>query len=112
MRPRLIAGLAAAVDSLRLPGSRQGGIDSVDGAGKTRFADELAAALEARGRPVVRAGIDSFHHPRLIRRHVEGQRHYLALCRPEERATAVVDNADLHAPYLVRCHDGRRVRQI
>jgi len=43
------------------------GIDGVDGAGKTTFADELAAALAPSGRPVIRAGVDGFHHPRPVR---------------------------------------------
>lgn len=39
-------------------------VDGVDGSGKTWFADELADVLRARGRRVVRASIDDFHHPR------------------------------------------------
>jgi uridine kinase len=42
-------------------------VDGVDGAGKTVFADQLAAAIEATGRPVVRAGVDDFHQPRGVR---------------------------------------------
>lgn len=42
-------------------------IDGLDGAGKTHFADELAAALGALGRPVIRASVDGFHHPREVR---------------------------------------------
>lgn len=43
------------------------GIDGIDGAGKSTFADELAARLVDLGRPVVRATIDSFHQPRAVR---------------------------------------------
>lgn len=43
------------------------GIDGVDGAGKTIFADELAAVLRASGHDVVRVSIDGFHHPREVR---------------------------------------------
>jgi len=43
------------------------GVDGVDGAGKTCFADELAAALRRRGRPVIRIGVDDFHQVRAIR---------------------------------------------
>ncbi|HWP08950.1 MAG TPA: hypothetical protein VNN72_24570 [Polyangiaceae bacterium] len=43
------------------------GIDGADAAGKTTFADELAPVLAERGRPVVRASIDSFHHPAHLR---------------------------------------------
>lgn len=51
-----------------LPGRRiVVAIDGVDGAGKTRFAGDLAAAVRAFGRPVVQATIDGFHHPRAIR---------------------------------------------
>ncbi len=49
------------------------GVDGRDGAGKTTFADELAAVLRAAGRPVVRASVDGFHHPR-ERRHRRGRR--------------------------------------
>jgi uridine kinase len=42
-------------------------VDGVDGAGKTTFADELAEVLRARGREVVRASVDDFHHPQAIR---------------------------------------------
>jgi uridine kinase len=43
------------------------GIDGVDGAGKTVFADELAAELQARGRQVIRISVDDFHNVRSIR---------------------------------------------
>lgn len=39
-------------------------IDGVDGAGKTRFADELACLL---GEHVIRASVDDFHNPRSAR---------------------------------------------
>jgi uridine kinase len=41
------------------------GVDGPDAAGKTTFADRLAGQLRA---PVVRASIDSFHHPAAVRR--------------------------------------------
>jgi hypothetical protein len=43
------------------------GVDRVDGAGKTTFADELARALEAIGRRTIRASVDGFHNPRSVR---------------------------------------------
>lgn len=43
------------------------GIDGVDGAGKTVFADHLAAIMVAAGRSVVRISTDDFHHPRAVR---------------------------------------------
>ena len=39
----------------------------MDGAGKTVFADELAAVLRAGLEPVIRAGVDGFHNPRAVR---------------------------------------------
>ena len=42
-------------------------IDGGDASGKTTLGDELAAVLRARGRPVVRAGSDAFHHPAVFR---------------------------------------------
>lgn len=62
----------------RIPASGAGpavrvAVDGRDGAGKTVFADELAAALRAAGRTVVRASVDGFHHPR-AHRHRRGRR--------------------------------------
>ncbi len=42
-------------------------IDGVDGAGKTVFADALAAAMAGGMRPPVRASVDAFHRPRAAR---------------------------------------------
>jgi uridine kinase len=39
------------------------GVDGVDGVGKTVFADMLGRAIEAQGRPVIRASVDGFHNP-------------------------------------------------
>lgn len=39
-------------------------VDGPDGAGKTRFADDLALAFERAGHAVFRASIDDFHQPR------------------------------------------------
>jgi len=43
------------------------GVDGVDGAGKTVFADQLADRLRAQGREVVRVSADDFHHVRAVR---------------------------------------------
>lgn len=43
------------------------GIDGVSAAGKTILADELASLLRREGRPVLRSGVDSYHHPPDIR---------------------------------------------
>jgi uridine kinase len=42
-------------------------IDGMDGAGKTEFADALAAHLRIGNRSVFRASIDDFHRPRIER---------------------------------------------
>ncbi|GAA1988609.1 hypothetical protein GCM10009838_59330 [Catenulispora subtropica] len=47
-------------------------VDGVDGAGKTVFADELAATLQTMGREVVRVSIDGFHAVE-ARRHARGR---------------------------------------
>lgn len=47
-------------------------VDGVDGAGKTTFADALAARLRSDGHDVTRASIDGFHH-RLAHRRAEGR---------------------------------------
>jgi uridine kinase len=39
-------------------------IDGVDAAGKTTLANELTPLIKKRGRRVIRASIDDFHHPR------------------------------------------------
>ncbi len=51
----------------RLPLRGLVAVDGVDGAGKTTFCDALAEVLRARGRAVVRASVDDFHHPRAHR---------------------------------------------
>jgi uridine kinase len=63
-RDRVIADIAATVTALHPRRVIRVAIDGVDGAGKTVFADELADAIT---RPVIRAGVDGFHHPRRIR---------------------------------------------
>ncbi|HWH97480.1 MAG TPA: uridine kinase [Pseudolysinimonas sp.] len=42
-------------------------VDGPDGAGKTRFADDLALAFERAGFTVFRASVDDFHRPREYR---------------------------------------------
>ena len=60
-RRDLLVALAA-----RVPASRRArvAVDGRAGAGKTVFADELAAVLTAAGRGVLRASVDGFHRPR------------------------------------------------
>ncbi|HWN14033.1 MAG TPA: uridine kinase [Candidatus Dormibacteraeota bacterium] len=68
-RRAMLDRVAAAV--LALPAERtvRVGIDGVDGAGKTTFADELSDRLASSGRPLIRAGVDWFHHPKPVRYH-------------------------------------------
>jgi uridine kinase len=64
VRNEILAAVAAVVpagDRVRVA------VDGRDGAGKTVFADELAAVLRRSGRPVVRASVDGFHRPRAAR---------------------------------------------
>jgi uridine kinase len=42
-------------------------VDGVDGSGKPVFAGQLAGVLREQARPVVRASVDDFHHPRVQR---------------------------------------------
>lgn len=67
MRRGLLERVAAALLALPARGVARVAIDGVDGAGKTTFADELAAALAPSGRPIIRAGVDGFHNPRAFR---------------------------------------------
>jgi uridine kinase len=66
-RERVIDAVAESLLALPCDGVPKIGIDGVDGAGKTVFADELARELSRRGRPVIRAGVDGFHQPRAVR---------------------------------------------
>jgi uridine kinase len=54
---------------LQLPSNRVArvGVDGVDGAGKTTFAGELVEVLRLSGRPVIRASVDDFHNPKVVR---------------------------------------------
>lgn len=64
LRRDLLGAVAARI----APGAvRRVGIDGVDGAGKTTFADELAATLRGLGRSAVRVSLDGFHNPRHVR---------------------------------------------
>jgi uridine kinase len=67
MRAEVLGEIAAAILALPSDRVRRVGIDGVDGAGKTTFADELADALSARDAEVIRASEDGFHHPREVR---------------------------------------------
>jgi uridine kinase len=66
VRTSVLTTVADAIDALPADGRRVA-VDGVDGAGKTHFADELAAVLRDRGTAVVRASVDGFHQPRAVR---------------------------------------------
>jgi uridine kinase len=66
-RKQLFDALARRVTGAMGPGLTMVAVDGVDGAGKTMFADALAARLESDGIVALRTGIDSFHNPRAVR---------------------------------------------
>jgi uridine kinase len=59
----VVTALVDAVTSVRVGHPTRVAIDGRSAAGKTTFADELAQAIQARGRDVIRASIDDFHRP-------------------------------------------------
>jgi len=67
MRRAVLETVARAVLELPAGGTVRVGIDGVDGAGKTMFADELRDVLVPSGRPVIRASVDDFHYPKSVR---------------------------------------------
>lgn len=62
-RSKVVTTLADAVTSLRVGHPTRVAVDGRSAAGKTTLADELADAVRARGREVLRASIDDFHRP-------------------------------------------------
>ena len=66
-RETLITAIASQIESVRSGHPTRVAIDGIDAAGKTRMADELAEALRARNRWVIRASIDGFHNPTAYR---------------------------------------------
>jgi len=66
-RARLIQTVADQILQIERPHPIRVAVDGVDGVGKTHFADELAEAIRACGRPVIRASVDSFHNPSRVR---------------------------------------------
>lgn len=62
-RSEVISTLSDVVTSLNLDHPTRVAIDGRSAAGKTTLADDLAAAVRARGREVLRASIDDFHRP-------------------------------------------------
>jgi len=66
-RKLLIEQIANHISSMISAHPLRVAIDGVDAAGKTTFANELVEPLEKLGRHVIRASIDGFHNPRVIR---------------------------------------------
>jgi uridine kinase len=66
-RGAVLETVAMAVLALPSSGIVRVGIDGVDGAGKTTFADELRDVLAGSGRSLIRSSVDGFHHPKSIR---------------------------------------------
>ena len=66
-RSALVEEIASRIADLSGPEPVLVAIDGVDGAGKTTLADELVDPVGGRGRPVIRASIDSFHNPQSVR---------------------------------------------
>jgi uridine kinase len=66
-RPSVLDTLIDLVVQAQRPHTVRVAIDGPDAAGKTTLADELATAVAARGRPVIRASVDDFHRPRAAR---------------------------------------------
>jgi uridine kinase len=66
-RAQLFDTLATRITGIMGRGLTMVAVDGVDGAGKTMFADALAARLQRDGVTVVRTGIDQFHNPRAVR---------------------------------------------
>lgn len=63
-RQEVLEQLAAHIGALSYPHPLRVAVDGIDTAGKTTLASELVRPLQARGRTVIRASIDSFHRPR------------------------------------------------
>ncbi len=63
----MLGTLAARLDTQPARPVLRVAVDGVDGAGKTTFADELAASLSNLGRDIIRASVDGFHQPRAVR---------------------------------------------
>jgi uridine kinase len=96
------------------------GVDGVDGAGKTRLAEELAQELTTRHRPAVRISLDQFERPR-AERYARGElspegyyldsfdlerftRHLLSIAGPPD-LVVVADGVFLHRPELADLWD-------
>jgi len=66
-RSALLELLVESIACVTRPHPVRVAIDGVDGVGKTTLANELVDPLRHRGVPVIRASIDGFHNPRVVR---------------------------------------------
>jgi len=66
-RRDVLVAIAARVPATTGADAVRVAVDGVDGSGKSVFADQLAGVLREQARPVVRASVDGFHHPRAQR---------------------------------------------
>jgi uridine kinase len=67
-----VNAIAERIISLRLTHPVRVAVDGRTASGKTTFADELACAISDAGKNVIRASIDGFHHPSVVR-HQQGR---------------------------------------
>jgi len=66
-RDDLLVELANKLNQLQTSHPLCVGIDGIDAAGKTTFANDLEIKIQELDRPVIRASLDGFHQPRHIR---------------------------------------------
>ncbi|MEE8042985.1 MAG: hypothetical protein V3T15_09340 [Pseudomonadales bacterium] len=62
-REELLIVIAQRIAQIQVAHPLRVAIDGIDGAGKTFFADEIAAVLAAGQRQIIRASVDNFHRP-------------------------------------------------
>jgi uridine kinase len=67
-RSNLLREIGTRILGINLTHPTRVAIDGVDAAGKTTLANELAIELGRSGRHVIRASVDGFHNPKVIRR--------------------------------------------
>ena len=67
-RSDLIRDLVGAICDVVRDRPTRVAFDGIDAAGKTTLSNEVAIALDNCGRQIVRASIDGFHNPKIVRR--------------------------------------------
>lgn len=67
LRKQYMKEIADHILNLNLTHPTRVGVSGITGSGKTTFANELAEEMKNRGVQVIRASIDDFHNPRVIR---------------------------------------------